>query len=340
MLQTQSRGSDIAHHGFNCDSEPSILPGIFACGPPMEFIESPDIIFVHMPKAGGTTCEHYLRRYLKLPEEPSEPDEIHIDRERIFTKWLAQPRAVKAKARLFSSKYSANVESYLVTGPRKHLMITMLRNPIQRMVSHYHYIKENPKTRQTPGSCTVKGDQSIEDWYLGWRDKVPDINNFEVRILLTRADAPDIVQTRETSDLLDNNHCRRQCSHSRRKSKCSSRKDWHIPEIHQKHLDIALGRLSRMSLIGILERMEETLAMWNIALPGLMSPGEEALKICGNLNLEHCGRANNTEKYTIHSSLRQQMRKDNWASMALYDYANLLFDTQLRDAKLHSAAQT
>jgi Galactose-3-O-sulfotransferase len=92
-------------------------------------------VFVHLPRTGGTTIEKVLdRKYGSV---------LHVE-----TLWdpLASvgdlPLDRRAAARVVAGHVHYGVDEYI---PRECAYVTMLRDPVARVISMYHFIRGNPK---------------------------------------------------------------------------------------------------------------------------------------------------------------------------------------------------
>ena len=339
----------VASVEFDCSLEHTTLPNYFGCRDvygqnrtlTASFQRSP-ILFVHIPKAGGSTIEALLKEYAKTTMGLRE---LSVYRVSTLNRWLKEGGQEKHPMSLFDSKHDVDAEYFVAP----LVMATMLRHPAERIVSHYRYIVGT----HYPGACTTR-KKSFADWYRANVAYMPDINNFEVRLLVSRDEDENIEATSETSAVIDDHKC-----HYHQK----------LPPVTRTHLDFAKARLQRMSLIGILEHFEKTMFLWNASLPGLFYDKHKDIHVCGNADHRVCGgthalihsdhhpppsskvvaaaaaaAANGTTEETSKimqdpllasfMAIQSDVRRDNWASVELYDFARSLFDEQLSHSNL------
>jgi galactose-3-O-sulfotransferase len=91
------------------------------------------VVFLHIPKTGGTTMSRILERQYRL-------------RESFWTEWDRQslqsfrnlPEKQRARIRLLYGHLAFGVHEVL---PRPARYLTLLRDPIERAVSHYYFIR-------------------------------------------------------------------------------------------------------------------------------------------------------------------------------------------------------
>ena len=94
----------------------------------------PRLVFLHVPRTGGTTLHHHLAAHFApheiCPERFSRLDKYSPDQ---LEKW-----------RFFSGHFNAD-EIRRIPGPL--FIVTILRNPIERLLSNYYFWKrQRPET--------------------------------------------------------------------------------------------------------------------------------------------------------------------------------------------------
>ena len=96
------------------------------------------VIFFHIPKAAGTTlCDIFLRQY--QAEEIYLLDGINFDQSQANFKQLSLEK--KTKIKILMGHMYFGLHEYL---PSPATYVTMLRNPIDRAVSYYYFIRKVP----------------------------------------------------------------------------------------------------------------------------------------------------------------------------------------------------
>ncbi|NEQ96128.1 MAG: sulfotransferase family protein [Cyanothece sp. SIO2G6] len=112
-------------------------------------------VFLHIPKAGGTTLEHIIaKNYLPHQCIHANAAAITQNPSMIFHAELGHPRGV------LMGHYQRSSVLYQFLGDRSIIHFTMLRDPIQRVISHFNYTK----TRSNhPLNEKVK-DWTLEDY--------------------------------------------------------------------------------------------------------------------------------------------------------------------------------
>lgn len=93
------------------------------------------LIFVHIPKAAGTTLAHLIEPEFEHDEiYVTNPVECEVDFHRL-------PQSEKADIRLVSGHMSFGLHPTL---SRPFAYVTMLRNPVKRVISHYFFEQREP----------------------------------------------------------------------------------------------------------------------------------------------------------------------------------------------------
>lgn len=105
------------------------------------------LYYLHIPKTAGTTFNAVLENYFR-PEEiwPFHArDELrHIVGERLPHELARTPPEVLAQYRLIRGHYDYGIHRFL---PRRPYYVTMLRDPVPRILSLYRYIRRVPSHR-------------------------------------------------------------------------------------------------------------------------------------------------------------------------------------------------
>ena len=101
------------------------------------FTINPTVIFLHIPKAAGTT----LHRILERQYPPTAIFSIGSDAHTSIREFKELPDAQRAAIRLFRGHMPYGLHSYL---PQPATYFTILRDPVERVISYYHYILRTP----------------------------------------------------------------------------------------------------------------------------------------------------------------------------------------------------
>jgi hypothetical protein len=102
------------------------------------------LVFVHLPKTGGTTLHHHFSAHFR-------PEEICPER---FSNLQSYSPDELMRWRFFSGHFNAD-EIKRIPGPV--YTVTVLRNPIERLLSHYYFWKRH--TAQYIERLNLRGPQ-------------------------------------------------------------------------------------------------------------------------------------------------------------------------------------
>ena len=130
------------------------------------------VIFLHLPKAAGTTLRDVFSRQYKT-DEIYELDGAEFIKAQEDFKQLDRDR--KAQIKILMGHMYFGLHEYL---PQPATYVTMLRNPIERVVSYYHFVK---KLSSHPDYELIKAQNiSIEDYCQMGRE---NMRNGQTRFL-------------------------------------------------------------------------------------------------------------------------------------------------------------
>jgi len=101
-------------------------------------MKNKNIIFIHMPKAGGTTLHEIIEREYWYMRENT----YTVQRFRHLPDFLSMPQEEKNKIKLLKGHIPYGLHEHL---KGESVYFTMLRNPLNRIFSAYHYIISKPK---------------------------------------------------------------------------------------------------------------------------------------------------------------------------------------------------
>lgn len=134
-------------------------------------LNNPDInnlIFLHIPKCAGTTflliLNHQYHKLKSFDIKPITPDKINLD---LLPKMTYEERR---EINILKGHLVYGIHEYLIG---KSAYVTFLRHPVERIVSLYHFMKNNPDNRMYP--AIKKYNLNIEDFVLKVNDH--DISN-------------------------------------------------------------------------------------------------------------------------------------------------------------------
>jgi hypothetical protein len=129
------------------------------------------LIFLHIPKAGGSTISKILE------QEYSSAETLTLDdRERQIAQLKALPAAQRGQYRLIQGHLFFGLHRFI---PRASTYITFLRRPVERVLSFYYYARSTPDHYLYPLVTTER--LNLET--LLARDVTLELRNEQTRLL-------------------------------------------------------------------------------------------------------------------------------------------------------------
>lgn len=130
------------------------------------------VIFLHIPKAAGSTLHSVLRGY--YPKESVCHIPVSIpNREAVYADLNRDQRA---RVRLIKGHLLFGIHRLV---PDRFTYITVLRHPVDRVVSHYYYVRRTPRHRLF--ETLRSSDMSLEEYVTS--KTALELNNGQVRAL-------------------------------------------------------------------------------------------------------------------------------------------------------------
>ncbi|MEM6528888.1 MAG: sulfotransferase family 2 domain-containing protein [Chloroflexota bacterium] len=124
----------------------------------------PDLIFLHMPKSGGTTMLHLISWNYSNPFIINHYDQI--------PPFIAQPDDAKRKVDAIGGQIHFGIHEYM---PQPMTYITLLRNPAERLLSIYYYTMDRRRAEKLPNP-----DSTFEEFL----EQEPFQAEMQLRLLL------------------------------------------------------------------------------------------------------------------------------------------------------------
>lgn len=94
------------------------------------------LIFLHIPKAGGTTLESILKR------KQFPGTSVRLGKATSVQEFRDWPEERRRRVTLVTGHFGFGLHEALGSGDIKYL--TVFRDPVERAISHYHYVKRHP----------------------------------------------------------------------------------------------------------------------------------------------------------------------------------------------------
>jgi hypothetical protein len=136
---------------------------------------SKKIIFLHLPKCGGTTFHSILER-MYLKEEIFDIkviDDLRLNKE----DFISLPPKEKDKLKLLKGHMEFGLHKYFSEDSK---YITFLRDPIERIISYYFFVKRHPNHRLYKLNL-LNDEMSFYDFVT--KIKEGDIHNGQIRLI-------------------------------------------------------------------------------------------------------------------------------------------------------------
>jgi hypothetical protein len=138
-------------------------------------MDQPVVIFLHIPKAAGTTLNHIIKQNCGTNDVYSIHRGIFDGEDDIEVFKRLSPER-RAQIRLLTGHLPFGLHEYL-PGPATYF--TLLREPIDRVISFYYYVRQNPQ--HYLHDYTLARDMSLRHYVESRLTTAND--NFQVRML-------------------------------------------------------------------------------------------------------------------------------------------------------------
>ncbi len=186
-----------------------------------------------------------------------------------------------------------------------YIKIVILSEPIMRIFNYYVRLH----TVKVPPSCTTfRRNTTFSSWYLRNFKRIPDINNYEVRLLTTMSDSLTISLTSDVQCFMHYRYCTFPPPRSK------------MPSIQFPDITNAAYHLKTASFVGCVgtkEYKNKTLHMIQSLYSNLVT--DEATFF------EHNRRSDDYEEFLRE---RHKIESDNWASVEIWNTALHIFDLE------------
>lgn len=137
------------------------------------------LIFIHIPKTGGSTLQGIINRQYKATEI------INVKNSRVADEFMKLPSSTKEKATVLKGHMAFGYHEAFVN-PNQVSYITMLREPISRIISNYYFIlkQKNHHTHK----ALIENNYSLKDYVSS--GVIANTENAQVRLLSNNIYAP------------------------------------------------------------------------------------------------------------------------------------------------------
>lgn len=148
------------------------------------------VIFVHIPKTGGTTFRTIINRQY-------DPQSVFLFKrppEKSLAEFKELPEAKKREIKFIQGHMRFGLHEFF---PQPCTYITILRDPVDRIISLYYFILRNPEN--AVHNEVVSKNMSLEDWVRSGLTTL--VNNNQTRFLCTTEVVTDYGQC--SSEMLE-----------------------------------------------------------------------------------------------------------------------------------------
>ncbi len=133
----------------------------------------PAVIFLHIPKAGAGRS---LSSVLDPRYRQKETYSIGIETKRSIQEFVDLPLQQRSQIKLLKGNMPFGLHNHI---PRPCVYITLLRDPIDRVMSHYDDVKRTPE--HYLHQRVIQSDMSLADYVM--HSNCPELDNGQTRLL-------------------------------------------------------------------------------------------------------------------------------------------------------------
>ena len=254
------------------------------------------LIFPHIPKTAGTTFLNILEQ---IYPRPVQFHTFRGSRANRVGEFLDLPEAERARYELVCGHMNFGLHDY-IPGPCTY--VTFLRDPIQRVVSHFSWIKRNTE-HFLHDDCRLMSLREFVESRV-----TTEIDNGQTRVMAGVANVPPILYPLDRSEAeVPFGACGREL------------------------LAQATNNLDQMAVVGLVESFETSVALMSAAL------GWGCLPDYPNLNVDPSSHSLNRDRPSHHSGASDPDSTDS-ATIELIRSVNLLDLELYRHAERRLAA--
>jgi Sulfotransferase family len=130
----------------------------------------PPLVFLHLPKAGGTTLNHILMKNYRFRCDAYGPDFFPRYYPDEFVCLVQPPGHDDTKRPVFFTGHIDLANELLRHMPVRYVAITLLRDPVERIVSHFRY---HSTREDTPLHTEIRAGLTLPDYFQRFQSALP-----------------------------------------------------------------------------------------------------------------------------------------------------------------------
>jgi len=132
-------------------------------------LHSETILFMHIPKTAGTAFrEAMIENYKHSQVAYLYPHPPGL----LVSNLGLLPLEQRGKFRIVMGHFQYGIHEFL---PQQYTYVTIVRNPVERVISHYHYLRQTQPELTSDGAATLSLSEMLE------QDRTANLDNLMVR---------------------------------------------------------------------------------------------------------------------------------------------------------------
>jgi hypothetical protein len=130
----------------------------------------PPLVFMHIPKTGGTTLNNILMKNYRYRMDSYGGDFFPRYFPDEFVSLVRTPEADDSRRPVFFTGHIDVSNDLFRYMPERYVVITMLRDPVDRIISHYRF---HSTLSDSPLGIEIAGGLNILDYFDRFREAIP-----------------------------------------------------------------------------------------------------------------------------------------------------------------------
>ena len=142
-----------------------------AASDPTKTPSVPPLVFMHVPKCGGTTLNNILMRNYRLRVDSFGEDFFPRYHPQEFSTYIEPPQPNDTRRPVFFTGHFSLNNAIFRRMHQRYVTISMLRDPVERLISHYIFHGTVVRGRLREG---IRGENlNIVDYFQKYRTEIP-----------------------------------------------------------------------------------------------------------------------------------------------------------------------